>query len=80
MNRLLAALAIALPLVACKGDEEVEYEQFNADADSIEVEVGVESLLDPRVADINSSTGEVVIGSVEVDPGGGPVGRQRDPL
>ena len=78
MNRLLAALAIALPLVACKGDEEVEYEQFNADADSIEVEVGVESLLDPRVADINSSTGEVVIGSVEVDPGGGPVGTNHD--
>ncbi len=76
--RLLFPLIAALGLLACNKTEEIQYEQFNGSADAVEVEVGVEELLDPRQADITSSTGEVVIGLVDVDPGGGPIGTNHD--
>ena len=71
----MRALLCLLPLVvACNGDDEITYQQFNSNNDLISVEVGVEELLPPVTEDITSSTGEVVIGTVTIDPGGGPVG------
>ncbi|MCB9759153.1 MAG: hypothetical protein H6739_04890 [Alphaproteobacteria bacterium] len=68
---LTAALLLVL---ACDGDEEPLYEQFNATTDQIEVEVGGADLLDPRSVELHSNTGTVVVGSASVDPGGGPAG------
>jgi hypothetical protein len=72
---LLASLASA---VGCSQDDEIVYEQFNATDDTIEVEVGVEELLPARTESLYSSTGEVVVGEVTVDPGGGPIGTNHD--
>ena len=71
-------LWIAPVVVACSGEDEVTYLQFNSNNDRISVEVGVEDLLPPVSEDITSSTGEVVIGTVTVNPGGGPVGTNHD--
>ncbi len=74
MVRAALPLLITALLVGCNRDEEIEYEQFNANDDTIEIEVGVDELLDFRRADLRSSTDSVDIGWVEVDPGGGPIG------
>ncbi len=76
MTGLLAVLA----LVACKQDDEVRYVQFNAPDDQVTVEVGVDEELDPVGTDLHSSTGEVVVGSAQVSPGGGPVGTEHEVL
>lgn len=75
----MRALLCLLPLVAaCNGDDEITYQQFNSNNDLISVEVGVDALLPPVMEDITSSTGEVVIGTVTADPGGGPVGTNHN--
>lgn len=75
----MRALLWTLPLVvACSGDDEISYQQFNSNNDLISVEVGVAELLPAVAEDVTSSTGEVVIGSVTVDPGGGPVGTNHN--
>lgn len=40
--------------------------------------MGVDDLLDAVTIDLHSTTGEVVIGSATVSPGGGPVGTTHD--
>lgn len=75
MRALLAVLPL---LVACNGDDEISYVQFNSDSDLISVEVGVDELLPAVTEDITSSTGEVAIGTVTIDPGGGPIGTNHD--
>lgn len=72
----LSALLLGLLAVAtgCSKDDEIVYEQFNSEDDAIEIEVGVDELLEARSELLYSSTGEVEIGVVTVDPGGGPIG------
>ncbi|MCB9778496.1 MAG: hypothetical protein H6742_08040 [Alphaproteobacteria bacterium] len=74
---MMHALALVTLLLACKKDEEITYSQFNGDADQVTIQVGIDDVLDPVVADLTSSTGEVVVGQVEVDPGGGPLGTEH---
>jgi hypothetical protein len=59
---------------ACDKVEEVTYTQFNALDDALEVEVGIEDLLDPVNIDLHSNTGSVIVGWADVTPGGGPSG------
>ena len=73
--RSAAALLLLIPgLTACKGDEESEWLQWNADDDQIQVEVGIDELLDEVEISLRSSTGEVDVGVARVDPAGGPIG------
>lgn len=74
--RLRSALLLLVALGACTADDETTYEQFNADDDEISISVGVD-LLDAVSVDLHSTTGEVVIGTASVDPGGGPVGTEH---
>ena len=61
---------LALSLLACDRDD-LTFDQINAADDVVAIEVGSEVL--PAVTlDLHSSTGQVVIGEVTVDPGGGP--------
>ena len=68
-----------IPLMAagifdCDGDARI-WVQFNSDDDIIEVEVTESADLGESVSeDLSSTTGAVVVGSVTVDPGSGPVG------
>ncbi len=64
-------------LLACGDDEEINWVQYNAADDLVEVEVGASDVLDPVSAPLHSSTGEVEIGSGTVDPGGGPIGTEH---
>lgn len=65
---------IAATLFACKNGDEVTWRQFNNTADTIQVEVAPGEPGDAAVADLTSNTGAVIIGSVAVTPGRGPVG------
>ena len=64
-------------LVACQGDKETTYSQFNADDDDLSIEVGVDAELDATAIELHSTTGEVVIGTASVTPGGGPIGTEH---
>lgn len=70
-------LLAALTLLACKKDEEPVYTQFNGTDDSLTIQVGSADLLPEVSAELSSSTGEVVVGLVSVDPGGGPIGTEH---
>lgn len=74
----MLTLLLAVSLLACKKDEEITYDQFNASDDQVEVQVGVEEELDPVSTDLHSSTRELVIGWAEVRPGGGPIGTSHE--
>ena len=78
--QLPAGLLLSFCLVgsACKEDEEPNWVQFNATDDTLEVQVGVEELLDPVDGVLHSNTGEVEIGAARVDPGGGPIGTEHE--
>jgi len=65
---------LVLGLVACDTTASTSWVQYNADGDSVTVSVGVAELLPAVSTTLLSSTGEVEIGSAQVDPGGGPIG------
>jgi hypothetical protein len=67
-----------LLLLACNKDGEFEYVQFNAKDDSLTIAVGAPEELPAVSSELHSSTGEVVVGTVEISPGGGPIGTTHD--
>ena len=67
------ACAASLLGVDCSKDEEPNWVQFNRDGDSVLVEVGAETELDPVSAALVSQWG-VEVGEGTVTPGGGPIG------
>lgn len=72
-----ALLLAALTLLACKKDEEPVYLQFNGENDTLTILVGEAELLPEVTAELTSSTEEVLVGTVSVDPGGGPIGTEH---
>jgi len=76
--RALAPACIALALIGCKGDNEIQYDQYNSTDDSLIVEVGIAEVLDPVEIGLMSSTGQVEVGLARVNPGGGPIGTNHD--
>ncbi len=68
----VAGALVLLALAACS--DEIEYEQFNAEDDVLEVQVTAKEILPDASIDLHSSTGEVVLGSATVSPGGAPAG------
>jgi hypothetical protein len=67
---------LAVCLLGCNQDG-YDYDQVNATDDVVSIEVGAE--LSPLVTlDLHSSTGRVVIGTVTVDPGGGPAETEHE--
>lgn len=74
-------IRVGLPLLlllACNKDGEIKYVQFNAKDDNVTVSVGVPEELPAVTAELHSSTGEVIVGTVEVSPSGGPIGTTHD--
>jgi hypothetical protein len=77
----VAALAL---LMACTEEVETSYVQFNGDDDTVEVQVGVDTVyvtdedgnevVEMASTVLTSSTGAVEIGVGWVDPSAGPVG------
>jgi hypothetical protein len=74
----VSALIAALLLAGCDGGDDTSWARFNAD-DTVQVEVTASEDLGEAVsADLHSTTGARVVGSVVVDPGSGPVGTDHE--
>lgn len=71
--RPVLALLVFVPLLGCTQDDEVVWTQYNADDDSLSVEVGAAEVLPAVSTTVWSNTGSIEIGTATVDPGGGPV-------
>ena len=68
---------LATVLFGCNKDESIEFSLFNSTDDVLYIPVGVEDMLPAINQDLYSSTGAVPIGSISVDPGGGPIGTEH---
>jgi hypothetical protein len=73
---MFAILGWGLLLLGCE-EEEIEYNLFNGTSDIIEVSVGGSDELPATEIDLLSSTGQVIVGSAILTPGGGPVGTRH---
>ncbi|NOY24584.1 MAG: hypothetical protein GXP62_01805 [Oligoflexia bacterium] len=73
----MPTLLLLAAFLACSNSTEVTYTQFNGTDDTVTIKVGVAELLDPVSADLTSTTGEVIVGHFDVDPGGGPIGTEH---
>ncbi len=74
----MTALLAALLLTGCSSDDEIIWLRFNAD-DAVQVEVTASDTLGDTVSgELYSTTGAVLVGSVVVDPGSGPVGTDHE--
>lgn len=62
---------------ACQESEEENYNQFNAETDQLEVSVGIEEELEATTIELHSSTGQVIVGTATLTPGGGPIGTEH---
>ncbi len=69
-------MLLALTVLGCNQDD-LTYDQVNATDDVVAIEVGAE-LLPAVTLELHSSTGQVVIGQVTVDPGGGPADTEHE--
>ena len=65
---------VAAALFACNSGDEVVWRQFNNLDDTVRVEIAPGDPGEAVVADLTSNTGAVIIGTVAVTPGRGPVG------
>ena len=65
-------------LFACDTEAEQTWEQFNGDADSVEIDVGAPDLLPDVSVVLTSTTGAVEVGLGTVSPGGGPIGTEHE--
>ncbi len=71
----MSVFLLAVSILGCDQDD-FDYDQVNATDDVVSIEVGGE-LLPDVFTDLHSSTGQVVIGEVSIDPGGGPAGTEH---
>ena len=77
---LLSVLFCGGLWVGCEEDADPNWVQFNATEDQVEVQVGVDSLLDDVSVLLYSSSGQeagVEVGTASVSPGGGPIGTEH---
>lgn len=78
VRSVLWTLPLCIPLAACDEDSGLSWVRFNDEGDTVEVEITDEDTLgDPVVADLHSTTGATILGTVTVDPGSGPVGTEH---
>ncbi len=62
---------------ACNGSDEIEWIQFNAEDDTVTIQVGVDEVQDTVSTVLHSTSGQVEVGVASVDPGGGPIGTEH---
>lgn len=64
---------LVLLLVACDQGEATTWKQYNAEDNSVVIEVGMAEVLPAVTTALTSNTGAVELGAASVDPGGGPI-------
>jgi hypothetical protein len=72
-------VAFAAMLLSC-AETEVDWLQYNAESDSLEVQVGAVEVQEDGSVALYSSTGLVEIGIGTISPGGGPIGTEHSIL
>ncbi len=77
MTNLIRLFGICLFGLGCGEESDSELEQFNAESDAFTVNIGPNVATDPQEIELRSSTGQVVIGTASLSPGGGPVGTEH---
>lgn len=63
--------------IACDESSEDSYNLFNSDTDQFEVSIGIEEETEVETLDLHSSTGQVIVGTATLSPGGGPIGTEH---
>lgn len=74
---LLPGLVLLFALTGCNKDDEVTWTQYNADDNTVSIDVGAAEVEPAVSVTLTSNTGEVELGTGTVDPGGGPIGTQH---
>ena len=77
MTDLIRLFGICLLGLGCGEETEQEYSQFNATTDTLTIRISPDADDSPTEIELRSSTGQVVVGTAVLTPGGGPVGTEH---
>ena len=77
MTNLIRLFGICLLGLGCGEETEENYTQFNATTDTLTVSIGPNADDTTAQIELRSSTGQVVVGTAVLTPGGGPVGTEH---
>ena len=77
MTNLIRLFGICLLGLGCGEETEQEYSQFNATTDTLAIVIAPDADDSPAEIELRSSTGQVVVGTAVLTPGGGPVGTEH---
>lgn len=71
--------ALCVSALGCTKDEDTVWVQFNAETDSVFIEItSAVDLGDTAFFDLHSTSGSVIVGEAAVDPSFGPVGTDHE--
>lgn len=77
MTNLIRLFGICLFGLGCGEESDSDLDQFNATTDAFNVSIAPDADLTPQDIELRSSTGQVVVGTALITPGGGPVGTEH---
>ena len=77
MTNLIRLFGICLFGLGCGEESDSDLDQFNATTDAFNVSIAPDADLTPQEIELRSSTGQVVVGTALITPGGGPVGTEH---
>ena len=77
MTNLIRLFGFCLLGLGCGEETEKDYSQFNATTDTFTVEIAPDADATPTQVELRSSTGQVIVGTAILTPGGGPVGTEH---
>ena len=77
MTNLIRLFGICLLGLGCGEEENQDFTQFNATTDTMIVDIGPEADETSTEVELRSSTGQVIVGTAVLTPGGGPVGTEH---
>jgi hypothetical protein len=78
VTNLIRLFGICLLGLGCGEESETDYSQFNATTDTMTVSIGPEVTSESLEIELHSSTGQVIVGTAVLTPGGGPVGTEHE--
>jgi len=77
VTNLIRLFGICLFGLGCGEESDSDLDQFNATTDAFNVSIAPDADLTPQEIELRSSTGQVVVGTALITPGGGPVGTEH---
>ena len=77
MTNLIRLFGICLLGLGCGEETEENFTQFNATTDTLIVSIAPDAVETPTEIELRSSTGQVIVGTALLTPGGGPVGTEH---